>query len=91
MWALVAGVSAFRAFRGFDKVPATVSAASGLLILAAVALAWVRHARGTIPGRALLLAPLYVLWKVPLYVAFLFRRQKSWVRTARDPAGPPAP
>jgi hypothetical protein len=25
-----------------------------------------------------------VLWKIPLYFAFLFKRQKQWVRTERD-------
>ena len=47
-------------------------------------LAWVRHARGVIPGRVLFFAPLYILWKIPLYAAFLFKRQTEWVRTARD-------
>jgi hypothetical protein len=56
------------------------------MILLSIVLAWVRHGRGLIPGRALVLAPLYILWKAPLYVAFLFRRQKEWVRTEREPA-----
>jgi hypothetical protein len=30
-------------------------------------------------------APLYVLKKLPVYAAFLFKRQKEWVRTPRQP------
>ena len=33
--------------------------------------------------RALLLAPLFAFWKVPIYIGLLFRREHSWVRTTR--------
>lgn len=47
--------------------------------------AWAAHGRRTLPLRHLLFVPLYVLWKVPLYLAFFLRRgQRSWNRTARD-------
>ncbi len=28
--------------------------------------------------------PLYVAWKVPLYLAYLFNREKRWTKTSRD-------
>ena len=47
--------------------------------------AWAAHGRRTLPLRHLLFVPLYVLGKVPLYLAFFLRRgQRSWNRTARD-------
>ncbi len=62
---------------------AFVFGASGIMIAAAVAMAWMRHARH-IPLRALLAVPGYLLWKLPLYVRFLFSRQTSWIRTSRN-------
>jgi N-acetylglucosaminyldiphosphoundecaprenol N-acetyl-beta-D-mannosaminyltransferase len=32
---------------------------------------------------SLLAAPFYVIWKIPLYLAFVFRPQREWVRTER--------
>lgn len=49
-----------------------------------VALAWLRFGRHEVPFRYLLAAPLYVLWKLPLYVSFsLGRRERQWRRTER--------
>jgi cellulose synthase/poly-beta-1,6-N-acetylglucosamine synthase-like glycosyltransferase len=84
MWSFVAAAAGLAAWRGLGLLPAIVSEASGGALLLSVFLAWVRHARRQIPGTVLVLAPLYVLWKIPVYLAFLFRRQKSWVRTPRD-------
>jgi cellulose synthase/poly-beta-1,6-N-acetylglucosamine synthase-like glycosyltransferase len=84
LWLLVSAAAAIFARRGFSMVPAIVAAACGAMLLLSVFLAWVRHARSRIPGHVLLFAPLYILWKIPLYLAFLFRRQKEWVRTSRD-------
>jgi cellulose synthase/poly-beta-1,6-N-acetylglucosamine synthase-like glycosyltransferase len=62
--------------------------ALGLVALACVGVgvtaAWWVHARGLLPWRRLLAVPAYVLWKVPLYVAFAVgRRAKTWRRTRR--------
>lgn len=51
---------------------------------AAVLLAWWRVGRGWVRWPELLLAPVYALRKLPLYAAFLVRRQQDWVRTGRD-------
>ena len=29
-------------------------------------------------------SPLYIVWKIPLYLAFLVQRQTKWIRTERD-------
>jgi hypothetical protein len=51
----------------------------------AILLAWLRHGRAVISGRELLHAPFYVAAKLPLYLGFLWRRQRDWVRTERKP------
>jgi len=55
-----------------------------LLLLVAVTAAWVRFGRSILRTVPLLAVPLYVAWKIPIYLAFLVRRQKAWVRTQRD-------
>lgn len=60
---------------------ATATAMSGLLIL--LFLAWLKEGRQVLPLRALALAPIYVAWKVPIYLGLLVKRQTTWKRTRR--------
>jgi hypothetical protein len=63
--------------------------ALGAVVLAVMA-AWLGFGRGTLPFRALLAIPVYVLWKIPLYVGLALRgKHKSWDRTRRK--GEPGP
>lgn len=50
----------------------------------AVITAWWRFARHVVSLASLALAPVYVLWKIPLYAKFLVSRQVDWVRSRRD-------
>lgn len=38
-----------------------------------------------VPLVALLAAPIYIAAKLPIYLAFLMKRQQQWVRAQRDP------
>lgn len=49
----------------------------------AVLLAWTRQGRDLVRFRELLAVPWYILAKIPLYVRFIVRRQRDWVRTDR--------
>jgi len=40
-------------------------------------------------GKLLLAGPAYLLGKLPLLAGFVFRRERKWVRTERDPPQPP--
>jgi hypothetical protein len=31
-----------------------------------------------------LLAPIYIAWKLPIYVAAVFRPERRWTRTGRE-------
>ncbi|MBI1817060.1 MAG: WecB/TagA/CpsF family glycosyltransferase [Deltaproteobacteria bacterium] len=55
----------------------------GMLLLAAVGVAWAGFGRETISAAAMLTAPFYVLRKIPLYLAFLRRPQTRWLRPAQ--------
>jgi cellulose synthase/poly-beta-1,6-N-acetylglucosamine synthase-like glycosyltransferase len=72
--------------------PLAWAAVDAALLLAAVSVGWLLEGRSILRLRHLLLVPLYVLWKLPLYLALVVRRgQKSWQRTDRsDGTAPPA-
>jgi cellulose synthase/poly-beta-1,6-N-acetylglucosamine synthase-like glycosyltransferase len=55
------------------------------LALTLVALAWLVGGRPFLSTAALLRAPLYVLWKLPLYAKFLRKPEAIWTRTPRRP------
>lgn len=66
------------------RAPLTIVLGSTGLAFASFVLAWFRYGRATIGAGELARLPLYVLWKVPLYLRFLVRPEKKWVRTERD-------
>jgi cellulose synthase/poly-beta-1,6-N-acetylglucosamine synthase-like glycosyltransferase len=65
-------------------IPAGLSVVSGSCLLAAILMAWVKFGRADLPLGELLAIPVYILWKIPLYLKFLVKPQQAWVRTARD-------
>lgn len=69
---------------GASVIPAIALGMGGMIMTATIVLSWWVFARNAIPGSTLLSIPLYLLWKVPLYMAFLLKRQTRWVRTERD-------
>lgn len=78
---LAVGVAAL----GGSPYPAVIAATSVALVGVAVLLGWARFGRGLIPFRSLAVAPLYLLWKVPIYLRyFTGRREREWRRTDRS-------
>ncbi len=68
-------------------IPAIILMVAGGMLLVAVGSAWLKFGRNDIPLSKLLAVPLYIAWKIPLYLKFLVQRQTAWVRTERDSAG----
>jgi len=89
IWAAVTGVAFLVAIGGASWIPATLLALEGLLILVSIVGVWAKFGRSDLPLLTLLAVPLYVLWKIPLYLAFLVRPQTEWVRTERDVVNAP--
>ncbi|OYW46176.1 MAG: hypothetical protein B7Z08_00275 [Sphingomonadales bacterium 32-68-7] len=79
------GGAAVLALAGGSVVPALVLAGLLGLALLLVLAAWVAGGRAYLSGGALLRAPLYVLWKLPVYAGFLRKRKVGWTRTPRRP------
>ena len=66
---------------------ATIGVLYAVLLMvfgAAVMLAWWLRGRDTIRFLELLSIPLYIAAKVPVYIGFILRRERRWVRTDRD-------
>ncbi len=68
----------------WEPRPLFVLLAAGGLLAVCIASVWWRFARHAIPLRRLASAPAYALAKAPMYLKFLAKRQRSWVRTARE-------
>ena len=66
--------------------PLLTCLASGACIAIAILLAWVQVGRQVLPLRQLLLVPVFIFWKLPIFLRFVFNPQSSWVRTERDGA-----
>ena len=83
-WLLVAGLGLLVAILGGSWHAVVLSAIEGLLICTSILGAWIKFASSDISLKTLLSVPFYILWKIPIFLAFLFQRQQVWVRTARD-------
>jgi cellulose synthase/poly-beta-1,6-N-acetylglucosamine synthase-like glycosyltransferase len=64
---------------GADVALAALMAGSGVAVL----LAWALHGREALAASALVRLPLYVLWKIPIYLKLFRKPETEWVRTRR--------
>ena len=65
------------------------AAVLGVLMTAsacAVLAAWARFGRETLAAGTLLRLPLYILWKIPIYLRLIRRPETEWIRTSRPDA-----
>jgi cellulose synthase/poly-beta-1,6-N-acetylglucosamine synthase-like glycosyltransferase len=84
IWVAAFAASLLAATLGTSPIPAMFLAVEGLLILVSIIGAWAKFGRNDISGLTLLAVPFYILWKIPLYLGFIVKRQTKWVRTERD-------
>lgn len=84
---VLGGTAAAGAFflAGGSLTPLVVFGSELALLGFTVFVTWIAGGRSVLPLRHALAIPLYVLWKLPMYVAMIVRgRESSWVRTERD-------
>jgi cellulose synthase/poly-beta-1,6-N-acetylglucosamine synthase-like glycosyltransferase len=66
-------------------VPLLAASFATACTLLALGVAWVVFGRGVLAVRQVLLVPVYLLQKMPVYLSyFLRRKQRVWERTRRD-------
>ncbi len=75
---------------GMSISPMIVAGALLASVTLTALLGWWRFGRDDVRPRDLLFVPVYAVAKIPIYVRAITNRQKSWVRTARDPQDPDA-
>jgi cellulose synthase/poly-beta-1,6-N-acetylglucosamine synthase-like glycosyltransferase len=69
---------------GVPLWPVLIQVGVAVLALLALILAWVREGRRFASGATLLRLPIYVLWKLPMYLGLVRRgTPKEWLRTGR--------
>jgi cellulose synthase/poly-beta-1,6-N-acetylglucosamine synthase-like glycosyltransferase len=84
LWAGDLVLTTLAGLAGASWVPAGLLAAAAALCSLAALAVWARFGRAILPLRAVLALPGYVWAKVPLYVAFVTHRQRTWERTDRE-------
>ena len=65
-------------------LPAFICYGAGLGLAIAVISAWAKFAQSDLTLKTLLSVPMYVLWKIPVYLKFVTEPQVEWVRTRRQ-------
>lgn len=83
VFALNAAATVFLLLTSYS-MPFYLAAAALSALVFAIGLAWLRYGRSVISLSSLLLAFVYIFWKLPLYLKFFGRRQVEWVRSKRD-------
>jgi hypothetical protein len=69
---------------GMGQAALQVTLLSIAFLAVAIAFAWWGWGKRIIAFTALLSVPVYVILKIPHYLKFLFKRQKTWNKTERD-------
>ena len=85
LWGALTAIAGLAYKLGMPTWPLELLGLEGLALLSSVLVAWLRFGRDRLPLQTLLVVPLYLLWKIPLYLAFVLQPQTRWVRTERDP------
>jgi cellulose synthase/poly-beta-1,6-N-acetylglucosamine synthase-like glycosyltransferase len=68
---------------GGSALPAAVLGGWGWGTLCAILASWMKFGRRQLPFTQILAVPLYVIWKLPIYLSLPFRPQRAWLRTER--------
>jgi cellulose synthase/poly-beta-1,6-N-acetylglucosamine synthase-like glycosyltransferase len=77
----IAGIAAML---GLSFLSLITSATVMLCFVIAVAISWYKVGRDILPLHSLLLIPVYVIWKIPIYLRILSGRMAAqWIRTER--------
>ena len=84
MLVLAAVVTVVAGLLGASWLPALLVAGALAAVGVAVLGSWIKFARKLVPLRFIVTIPLYIAWKIPLYLSLLVKgKQKTWERTRR--------
>nr|WP_250890088.1 glycosyltransferase [Sphingobium nicotianae] len=80
---VVLAATTLLALLGACAMPALLLAAEFVIVAALLVLAWLRDGQATVSAATLARIPLYILWKIPVYLRLVRKRETQWVRTKR--------
>lgn len=83
-WIAATGGAIIAGALGAAWIPAIVLLMEGLLMFISIVLGWAKFCRRDLPVLTFLAVPFYLLWKIPVYIAFFVQPQYRWLRTERD-------
>ena len=87
IWLLLMIASLFVALMGINH-SAILIGAIGYLLMLTILTAWFNFGRKELTLLQLLSIPIYIVNKIPVYLQFIFKPVKVWVRTERDSVNP---
>lgn len=84
LWVTSIGGALVAGLLGATWIPVVLLSIAGILLILSIVGAWAKFGRSFLPIQTLLAVPFYILWKIPLYLAFLVKPETNWVRTKRN-------
>ncbi len=78
------GATGLLALLGASAAPPMLLAIEIALIALLLVLAWRRDGRDAVQAGTLARIPLYLAWKIPVYLKLVRKRETEWVRTRRE-------
>ncbi|TBR59884.1 glycosyl transferase [Westiellopsis prolifica IICB1] len=84
IWSVLMTLSLIFGILAGAWIPAIIVIFSGFCFFLSILLAWSQFADQDLHIRQILTIPFYILWKIPIYLKFIFLPEKIWIRTERD-------
>jgi cellulose synthase/poly-beta-1,6-N-acetylglucosamine synthase-like glycosyltransferase len=81
---ILTGITAMLALVGIMTIPFQTQLLADVVLLSTILLCWGGWGREALQFSQLLAIPLYVLWKIPIYIKAVLNPEKTWVRTKRN-------
>ncbi|NJK40969.1 MAG: glycosyltransferase family 2 protein [Acaryochloridaceae cyanobacterium SU_2_1] len=86
LWVAVFGLATLAALGGLvPSLPAIITGGEASLVGLVLILVWLQMGQEDLPFKTALAIPVYLLWKLPIYVQFFRQPQTRWLKTERDP------
>ena len=83
-WMLVLALTLLGGFLVNVWLPTILLLILGVILTLSILASWRKFGSQILPFKNLLYVPVYLLWKIPLYLKFLISPQQEWVRTERE-------
>ena len=85
MAVLAVGLLGIASLAGASIVPLLALGTLLGSVIGLILIVWIAAGRPFLTPGGLMRAPLYILWKLPMYASFLKKPEANWVRTPRQP------